>query len=1013
MNGLGRKEKKSKQKQSIFTKETWGVIILLTATILSVCLVTGDQVFSLPGKYVQVFLLGCFGYFAFAVMAFCLLIGGELLIGKRIKMRFKNKLLLTLSFLLVAVFTQVVSMGKSDNISEYLKLSYTLAEGGFATTSAGGFFTALLAFPIQSLLTVVGGAVVLAVLAFVCVLAFIRSIGRGENKQPKETFRSTSINTEKEDQSAVVQSELNNDQTTVERVQTVAPKKTQSLFINNEKDFGFKSKREIAKGNDSTIKVDFTEGKIGLAYSNGSYSEKYSEEMKKKLEYIKTPPKIDLDKPFGNSYYSTTSVSKEIPKTDSVSTREQAQIKDLPLYEHEVPPMEDSAEKSANDFTNKYAQLSETSVFDNVKNEPEQIYSPIDEQPKVEPEVSNFNSGIRRAVFESAPIEETPEEEPIQVVEEIPVVEEEIIDDSQEQVIEQDSQNEFLAEEEPPVSNVTSRSRRIMGFGSALEEPKKTEEETKEFKVENLSRRRGLDFASKEPVVEQIVEEPKKEKVVPPINRKYYRPPLDLLENHSANYDEASENHEERKAIIKQTLEDFHINAETQGHVQGPTITRYEIKMPAGITVKKVLAYDDDLKMRLASREGVRIEAPIPGKNLVGIEVANNKRVTVGIRELIEKSAEKPSKPGSLIFAIGKDIVGNVITDNLAKGPHYLVAGATGSGKSVCLNVMIISLIMRYSPEELRLILVDPKSVGFRIYEHIPHLMIDEIITDPKRALAALAWAQVEMEKRYKTFAECGELVSDIDMYNEKIASDTVAKMPRIVVVIDELADLMETCKKEMETRIRALAQKSRAAGIHLVLATQRPSVDIITGTIKANLPSRIALKVMGFADSNTIINQGGAEKLLGNGDMLYRNSGMPECERYQGAWISDREITGVVNYIKEKNQAYFDDELSEYLDKATQAPQPEKTSSDGGDEQEEGEVNEFFLKALWHAVNSGTVSISMLQRRFQIGYARAGRLVDEMEQMGFVSANEGAKARRVLLTREEFEERFGAAPEN
>lgn len=506
----------------------------------------------------------------------------------------------------------------------------------------------------------------------------------------------------------------------------------------------------------------------------------------------------------------------------------------------------------------------------------------------------------------------------------------------------------------------------------------------------------------------------KPEKVQPPINREYIRPPLDLLEAHSAPVNAPKENHEERMEVIKQTLEEFHINALPQSYVQGPSITRYEIMMPAGVSVKKVLVYDDDLRMRLASKNGVRIEAPIPGKNLVGIEVANKTPIPVGMREVLEGAAGKPEKAGALTFAIGKNLVGEAITDNLAKGPHYLVAGATGSGKSVCLNVMIVSLIMRYSPEELRLILIDPKRVGFRCYEHLPHLMIDEIVTEPQKAIAVLQWAYNEMERRYDVFAACTEsVISDIDGYNKEIASDTVPKMPRIVIIVDELADLMETCKKDMEARIRALAQKARAAGVHLVLATQRPSVDIITGTIKANLPSRIALKVMNFADSQTILSQGGAEKLLGNGDMLYKNSSMPECERYQGAWISDREINAVVKYIIEHNAAYFDDELQEFLDKSVHPRDTEVSASEGGgEEDEDGGVNEFFLKALWLAVNSGTVSISQLQRRFQIGYARAGGLVDRMERMGFVSGNEGSKARRVLISREEFIEKFGEMPD-
>ena len=484
-----------------------------------------------------------------------------------------------------------------------------------------------------------------------------------------------------------------------------------------------------------------------------------------------------------------------------------------------------------------------------------------------------------------------------------------------------------------------------------------------------------------------------------------------MLESYKPPVDAPRENHEERMEIIQSTLEEIHINAIPQSYVQGPAFTRYEIMMPAGVSVKKVLNFDDDLKMRLAAKDGVRIEAPIPGKNLVGVEVANTTKSTVGFREVMEGLAQNPKK-GALVFAVGKDIVGNSISYDLSKGPHYLVAGATGSGKSVCLHVMILSLLMRYSPEELKVVLVDPKSVEFRKYEHIPHLLVDEIITEPKRVLALLKWAYEETNRRNDMFTAAGGEISNIDDYNKYIASDTIPKLPRIVFFIDELADLMEACKKDLEQRIRMIAAKSRSAGIHLVLATQRPSVDVITGTIKANLPSRIALKVMNYADSSTILGEGGAEKLLGNGDMLFKDSSMGNYERYQGAYISGREITNVVNYIKEKNAAYFDDELKEFIDNETK-PKQEETSSDGFDGCDEAnEVNEFFLKALWLAVNTETVSISQLQRRFQIGYSRAGGLVDKMERMGFVSGNEGSKARRVLLTREQFVERFGAMPD-
>ncbi len=876
--------------------------------------------------------------------------------------------------------------GKAETFGEYLSLSYSLGAGGIATSSGAGIMMGLIAYPIVSLLTVTGASVVIGLsIAGVSAYFIYHLVNDKKDRVVAPKFRSSAVEGNKIEEGIEISGEM---EYPVSDISFESAKPNQKLFVNNEEDFSFKSKKEIAKG-ETEIKIDFSESGLGVSRAQGIYTESYADEMKKKIEYIKTPAKFDYDATIKNSYYGT-SVSEAIPPVKNEEKEEKSDFKipassEIPMFEHESRATE--AEIHAEDFSEKYANAIESERKSIETNG--EIFRPFNqesvEEKPTESEISEAQDILGRFERNS---QQT-----------IPEIQEEI------------------QEETPSPTNLPLSDRRRSIFfdedkAESKEEitPPKTEERTA------FTSRAGIDGninlggrrASFNSVEEsQPKEEEKPEKPPVPINRVYNKPPLDLLEKREKPVDAPSENHEERMAIIKQTLEEFHINAEPKDYIQGPTITRYEIMMPPGISVKRVLNYDNDLKMRLSSRDGVRIEAPIPGKNAVGIEVANKTKESVGLRELLEQTAGEKTSAGKLIFAIGKDIVGKAITDNLAKGPHYLVAGATGSGKSVCLNVMIVSLLMRYSPEELRLILVDPKSVGFRIYEHIPHLMIDEIITEPKRALAALSWAQVEMERRYKVFAECPELIFDIEAYNTRIAGPTVAKMPRIVVVIDELADLMETCKKDMEAKIRAIAQKARAAGIHLVLATQRPSVDIITGTIKANLPSRIALKVMNFNDSQTILSEAGAEKLLGNGDMLYKNSSMAECERYQGAYLSDREITNIVNYIKENNEGYFDDDLKNFLDKSTNQGR-EETEVGGEMEDGESEVSELFLKALWLAVTSGAVSISQLQRRFQIGYARAGGLVDKMEQMGFVSANEGSKARRVLISRDEFEQRFG-----
>ncbi len=985
-----KKTETTEQKTSVFTKETLGVVIVLFATLCLVCLITREKVFFTPGQYVNAFLLGTFGYFAYGVIAYAIILGVELITDKRIPLSVKNIVLITVFFVCASILAHIISMSSfSGDYGGYLATAYNMGAGGISTSSAGGIIIALVAYPIMSLLTVTGACVVVGLctagLGTFIVINFVKEKNTPNVKPPK--FRSTAVETEQKPSPIVIEGEKDYPiSIPIEEAKPIKP--SQKLFINNENDFGFKTKKEMAKG--ESVKIEFSENGLGVSTAQNSYADGYSEDMKRKLEYIKTPTTFDVEGKSQNLYYGTT-VSEPIAKpaeaTPTVSTPPSTPVvsekpKEIPMYEHEQNVSE--TEQRAQNFSTKYAGTTEPKP---INPEQTEVFRPYvaEEEQVTELDYSEALDELEKLDSKKEEVLETPV---------IPVIEEELPAPTNIPLRER-RRNTFIEEEKTEETNTKPViSEEPVAFTSRVE---------KDGNDELLPRRRQpLPISEETPK-----EEPKEEKKPVPINRVYNKPPLDLLERHDLSVDSSTENHEERMSIIKQTLDEFHINAEPKDFIQGPTITRYEIMMPPGISVKKVLSYDDDLKMRLSSKEGVRIQAPIPGKNAVGIEVANKCKMTVGLRELLEQTADVKLGAGKLIFALGKDIVGKAITDNLAKGPHYLVAGATGSGKSVCLNVMIISMLMRYSPEELRLILVDPKSVGFRMYEHIPHLMIDEIITDPKRALSALSWAQVEMERRYKVFAECPELIMDIEAYNTRIAGPTVAKMPRLVIIIDELADLMETCKKDMEAKIRAIAQKARAAGIHLVLATQRPSVDIITGTIKANLPSRIALKVMNFNDSQTILSEAGAEKLLGNGDMLYKNSSMAECERYQGAWISDREITNVVNYIKENNESYFDEDLKNFLDKSNSQSAGGESSFEG-DEEGDGEVSDLFKKALWLAVTTGQIAISQLQRRFQIGYARAGGLVDKMFQMGFVSDNEGSKARKVLITREQFEERFG-----
>lgn len=481
----------------------------------------------------------------------------------------------------------------------------------------------------------------------------------------------------------------------------------------------------------------------------------------------------------------------------------------------------------------------------------------------------------------------------------------------------------------------------------------------------------------------------------------YIRPPLDLLDTVSVDLSTLNEDVVGKREKLENVLEQFNIPAKVIGVVVGPAVTRYELEMPPGITVKKVTAHADDIALALASKGGIRIEAPIPGKSAVGIEVPNEKIATVGLKEVIN-SKEFYSNKNPLAFALGKDIAGNIRLCNLAKMPHLLVAGATNSGKSVCLNGILISLIYKTSPEDLRFILIDPKRVEFSMYNGLPHLMLPNVITEADKAINAFNWAINEMERRFGLFQETR--ARNLEEYNNlpDVISGEKKKLPMIIIMVDELADLIMCNKKEIEEKIMRLAQKARAAGIHLILATQRPSVDVITGTIKANFPSRIAFSVTSFQDSRTILDQGGAENLLGRGDMLYAPVDAAEPSRIQGAYVSGEEVYKVVEFVKDNNPGDFDEEVESKILTV------HKTGSGAEGDDDGTGYDPLLPQALKMFIQNGQASISVIQRRFLVGYPRAARIVDQMEKANYISPQDGSKPRSVYLTMEQFEQIFG-----
>lgn len=584
-----------------------------------------------------------------------------------------------------------------------------------------------------------------------------------------------------------------------------------------------------------------------------------------------------------------------------------------------------------------------------------------------------------------------------------------------------------------PENSITSSEESELPFDldDVADEPETESQPQKEAAVPETSAPKAAEPERPEnPVKPEIVEVPRPDRPVTPpaapaperlamplkkpapeelnFSDVYTLPPVNLLNPVQKKLTQADIDNEidrnSRKLV--EALQSFGVQTKLVGVSRGPSVTRYELQPAPGVKISKITGLQDDIALNLASA-GVRIEAPIPNKSAVGIEVPNKARDTVFFRELVDTTEFKKSFDKKLETVLGKDISGAMVTCNIAKMPHLLIAGTTGSGKSVCVNSIIMSILMKSTPQDVRLIMVDPKKVEFMMYNGIPHLLIP-VVTDPKKAAGALAWAVNEMLNRYKQFSDNN--VRDFTGFNElaKDPDSGLMKMSHIVIFIDELADLMMASPKDVEDSIVRLAQMARAAGMHLVIATQRPTVNVVTGLIKANIPSRIALMVASQTDSRVILDVSGAEKLLGNGDMLYMPVGLPKPVRVQGCFVSDKEVERVVEFIKQTFQAEYDELVMEEVERQTEmvASAQDSKSSGNSDSGDIDTSDERLEDAIDFVVESGTCSTSSLQRRLKLGYGRAARLVDIMEEMGIVGPLEGSKPRQVLMTKQEWAER-------
>ena len=578
--------------------------------------------------------------------------------------------------------------------------------------------------------------------------------------------------------------------------------------------------------------------------------------------------------------------------------------------------------------------------------------------------------------------------------------------------VKQDKPNPVAVKEEPlhgfkaHMEVEVPSEEEIEGFKSAKEQM--DEAAAKDPKLEELISKAMVDQANAKKIEKaemKVLADEEQKKITEIMNDletlPYTFPPTELLSlTENADQEDITEELRKNADILTNTLQSFGVSARVIDINRGPAVTRYELQPGAGVKVSKIAGLADDLALNLAAK-GVRIEAPIPGKAAVGIEVPNKNRDIVNIRELIE-SAEFQNAKSKLTVALGRDIVGNVVLADLKEMPHLLVAGSTGSGKSVCINSMIISLMYKANPDEVKLVLIDPKVVELNVYNGIPHLLIP-VVTDPRKAAGALNWAVSEMLKRYQIFAD--NSVRDIAGYNKLAESrDDLQKMPKVVIIIDELADLMLVASSEVEDSINRLAALARAAGMHLVVATQRPSVDVITGVIKSNIGSRIAFKTSSQVDSRTIISDGSAEKLLGKGDMLFYPQ--TDMRRVQGCFVSDREVEEVVRFVKNGGTANYSEEILDDIEKLAAKDRTKKAAEEVSEGGGFDDGDDMLDAAIECVIEMGMASTSMLQRKLKLGYARAARIIDQMEERGIVGPFEGSKPRQVLISKEQWLEK-------
>ncbi len=949
----------ARKDDSFINKELCGMALMLVAIFLFFSLVTGNSVFYPVGGIMQAFLLGTSGYFSFPVLILLFFFGLKMLVGK-IKFSKRGALVAVMIFICLfcgfAIAHLIASpIDVGETLGDYVARVFGAAtgeNGGLSTSTIGGALFASIDHLLVSGVSLAGTYVIWSIIALLCGFVAVkfaipgeRTDKRTEKETPEEkTERKAEQPSEEPDEefSTVTKSRSEGERPATAEKKTYAPA---SVVMPRKK------KTLVVGNSDFEMREDEEYDAVGDGRDNG-YGRDYDDRGANTVRPAQG---------------RTTLYSEEYNKDFESKLR---YVKSGSGMTTGAGSHADGAEASGHYDKRKNSYDASDGIDETGING--DIYMPNSFKAAV-----SKHAAKKAADYKGGDIEADMEEVNSKVSDDV-------ISDSDgidfDEPFTTEPQTEYPGYEE--YESVSKRKTDSL-------KPEKNESESV---AEKKSAKSGAGEEEKEhnPFDEM------------PLNFKYNAPPLDLLKSYSSqeNYADVEFFKRDKATRIINTLKVLGgVEANLANIVHGPTVTRFDISIPDNVSIKTVLKYADDLKLRLQTKNDIRI-TPIPGTSLIGVEVANEQRSIVGLKDVIESDTFKNTKKTALTFAIGKDIVGNPVVADLTKTLHMLIAGASGTGKSVGLNSLLISWFYKYSPADLRLIIVDPKLVEFKVFEGIPHLLFGDIITDAKTAVAMLGWAVKEMEARYAKMAEL--VVHNIDEYNDLIDPRKERKLPKIVIIIDEFADLMSTDKKVIEEKIGRLAQKARAAGMYLILATQRPSVNIIEGSIKTNFISRMAFKMSNATDSATIIGEGGAEKLLGNGDLLYRMSYMANMERAQGAYIDMDEIKAVVNYIRDNNECYFNEAAMKEIDKDAN-PQIENVT--GGEEK----VPDYYVEALKIAVETGSISISMIQRRLKsCGFPKAAKIYDWMVSKGYVLDSQGGKQKQVTLSMEDFKELYG-----